>query len=315
MRRFNLNKHKSRETDYYLNCNKSEKRKHIMTLVDAHLKFIDSLRVSGKANATVIAYGKDIEQLVDFVSKKGKLQSEEVASEDINEFKEVLSKQRYTGKSISRKINSIKSFFRFLIAENDLTSNPAEVVTHPKFEQAPPRILSRIEYRALRDACRGDARIAAIVELLLQTGMRISELAALTLSDVDFDRNIIFIRAQDSRGSRKVPMNKSAKTSLSSYIQVRPRAREKTIFLTKTCRPFLVRNIRTAIDRYFRLAGIKGAKVNDLRHTFITEQLKAGTPLVYVSQLVGHKRITTTEKYLKLIEAPDTSANVQIEEL
>ncbi|MDH5533150.1 MAG: tyrosine-type recombinase/integrase [Candidatus Pacebacteria bacterium] len=286
-----------------------------MTLVDAHNKFIDSLRASGKANATVIAYGKDIEQLVDFVNKKGKLQSEEVASEDINEFKEVLSKQRYTGKSISRKINSIKSFFRFLIAEGELSSNPAEVVTHPKFEQAPPRILSRIEYRALRDACRGDARIAAIVELLLQTGMRISELAALALGDVDFDRNVIFIRAQDSRGSRKVPMNKSAKTSLSSYIQVRPRAREKTIFLTKTCRPFLVRNIRTAIDRYFRLAGIKGAKVNDLRHTFITEQLKAGTPLVYVSQLVGHKRITTTEKYLKLIEAPETDANVQIEEL
>lgn len=286
-----------------------------MTLADAHIKFIDSLRNSGKANATVIAYGKDIEQLIDFVSKKGKLQSEEVASEDINEFKEVLSKQRYTGKSISRKINSIKSFFRFLISEGVLSANPAEVVTHPKFAQAPPRILSRIEYRALRDACRGDARIAAIVELLLQTGMRISELAALTLTDVDFDRNIIMIKAQDSRGSRKVPMNKSAKTALSSYLQVRPRAREKTIFLTKTCRPFLVRNIRTAIDRYFRLAGIKGAKVNDLRHTFITEQLKAGTPLVYVSQLVGHKRITTTEKYLKLIEVPETDANVQIEEL
>lgn len=286
-----------------------------MTLVDSHTRFIDSLRNAGKANATVIAYGKDIEQLVDFVSKKGKLQSEEVSSEDINEFKEVLSKQRYTGKSISRKINSIKAFFRFLIAEGDLKSNPAEVVSHPKFEQAPPRILSRIEYRALRDACRGDARIAAIVELLLQTGMRISELAALSLNDVDFDRNIIFIKAQDSRASRKVPMNKSAKTALSAYIQVRPRAREKTIFLTKTCRPFLVRNIRTAIDRYFRLAGIKGAKVNDLRHTFIVEQLKAGTPLVYVSQLVGHKRITTTEKYLKLIEAPETEANVQIEEL
>ncbi len=286
-----------------------------MTLVDAHTKFIDSLRNAGKANATVIAYGKDIEQLVDFVSKKGKLQSEEVSSEDINEFKEVLSKQRYTGKSISRKINSIKAFFRFLISEGDLSQNPAEVVAHPKFEQAPPRILSRIEYRALRDACRGDARIAAIVELLLQTGMRISELAALSLNDVDFDRNIIFIKAQASRGSRKVPMNKSAKAALSAYLQVRPRAREKTIFLTKTCRPFLVRNIRTAIDRYFRLAGIKDAKVNDLRHTFIVEQLKAGTPLVYVSQLVGHKRITTTEKYLKLIEAPETEANVQIEEL
>ena len=93
-------------------------------------------------------------------------------------------------------------------------------------------------------------------------------------------------------------------------------AREKTVFLTKTCRPFLVRNIRTALDRYFRLAGIKGAKVNDLRHTFIVEQLRAGTPLVYVSQLVGHKRITTTEKYLALVEDTDEMApTVQIEEL
>lgn len=286
-----------------------------MTLIDAHAKFIENLRSSGKAGATVVAYGKDIEQLVDFVSKLGKLQVEEISSDDINEFKEVLSKQRYTGKSISRKINSIKAFFRFLIAGDVLKQNPAEVVAHPKFDQAPPRILSRIEYRALRDACRGDARVAAIVEVLLQTGMRISELANLGLTDVDFDRNIIFIKAQDSRTARKVPMNKSAKTALSSYIQVRPRAREKGIFLTKTCRPFLVRNIRTAIDRYFRLAGIKGAKVNDLRHTFIVEQLKAGTPLVYVSQLVGHKRITTTEKYLKMIDAPESEANVQIEEL
>jgi len=286
-----------------------------MILTDAHSKFVEGLRNSGKASATVVAYGKDIEQLIDLVAKKGKLQVEEVSFEDINEFKEILAKQRYTGKSISRKINSIKAFFRFLISSDVIKENPAEVVVHPKFDQIPPRILSRIEYRALRDACRADSRVAAIVEILLQTGMRISELASLTLADVDFERNVIFIKAQDSRPARKVPMNKSAKTSLSAYIQVRPRAREKGIFLTKTCRPFLVRNIRTAIDRYFRMAGIKGAKVNDLRHTFIVEQLKAGTPLVYVSQLVGHKRITTTEKYLKLIDAPDSEANVQIEEL
>jgi integrase/recombinase XerD len=157
--------------------------------------------------------------------------------------------------------------------------------------------------------------MSAIVELLLQTGMRISELASLQMSDVDFDRNVIIVRAQNSRGSRKVPLNLAAKNSILEYLKIRPRAREKTLFLTKTMRPFLVRNIRTAIDRYFRLAGIKDARVNDLRHTFIVEQLRAGTPLVYVSQLVGHKRITTTEKYLKLIDAPEMSPTIQIEEL
>lgn len=286
---------------------------HLLT--DTHSQFTTFLGSEGKAQATVIAYGKDIEQLIDFVSKKGIANAEDVTPEHIDEFKELLKKQRYTGKSISRKINSIKAYFRYLVGQNIVAENPGDTVIHPKYDQLPPRVLSRIEYRALRDACRGDMRMSAIVELLLQTGMRISELAALQQTEVDFDRNIIYIKAQNSRGARRVPMNKAARTAMMQYIQVRPRAREKTLFLTKTCRPFLVRNIRTAIDRYFRLAGIKDAKVNDLRHTFIVEQLRAGTPLVYVSQLVGHKRITTTEKYLKLVEAPDTAPQVQIEEL
>lgn len=284
-------------------------------LPEAQQQFTDSLQNEGKAHATVIAYSKDIEQLADFLKQKNVSLTTEVSTEHIDEFKELLKKQRYTGKSISRKINSIKAFFRFLIARGELTENPAEIVIHPKYDQAPPRVLSKIEYRALRDACRGDVRMSAIVELLLQTGMRISELAALQVNEVDLERNTIYIHPQNSRSARRVPLNTAAKTALMDYLKIRPRAREKTLFLTKTCRPFLVRNIRTAIDRYFRLAGIKDAKVNDLRHTFIVEQLKAGTPLVYISQLVGHKRITTTEKYLKLIEAPDMNPSVQIEEL
>ncbi len=285
------------------------------TLLELRTKFTQHLESAGRAHATVIAYSKDVEQIIQFLSEKGKHSLEEISSEDIEEFKELLRKQRYIGKSISRKINSVKSFFRFLISEGLITENPAEIVVHPKYDQSPPRVLSKLEYRALRDACRADVRIHAIVEVLLQTGMRISELAALQTQELDLERNVIQIKAQNSRDERKVPLNTAAKNSLNDYLKVRPRAREKTVFLTKTCRPFLVRNIRTAIDRYFRLAGIKDGKVNDLRHTFIIEQLKAGTPLVYVSQLVGHKRITTTEKYLKLIDAPDMNPSVRIEEL
>ena len=285
------------------------------TLLELHALYTENLQHSGRAHATVIAYSKDVEQIIQFLAGKEKHSLEDVTSELIEEFKELLKTQRYTGKSISRKINSIKSFFRYLIEQKLITENPADVIVHPKYDQLTPRILSKIEYRALRDACRSDIRIYAIVEALLQTGMRISELSALQLTDIDMDRNIIEIKAQNSRESRKVPLNTAARTALEEYLHVRPRSREKTLFLTKTCRPFLVRNIRTAIDRYFRLAGIKDGKVNDLRHTFIIEQLKAGTPLVYVSQLVGHKRITTTEKYLKLIEVPDMNPTVEIEEL
>lgn len=284
-------------------------------LADAHAQYQDYLLSEGKAEATITAYTKDVEQLVNFVGKQGKTQIDEVSTDDIQEFKDLLKKQRYTGKSISRKINSIKSFFRFMVSQGEVDGNPALDIQHPKYETVPPRVLSKIEYRALRDAARGDERMYAIIEILLQTGMRISELANLKLEDVDLERNILDIQAQKTRGARKLPLNAAAKEALLNYLEVRPRAREKTVFLTKTCRPFLVRNIRTAIDRYFRLAGIKNSKVNDLRHTFITEQLKAGTPLVYVSQLVGHKRITTTEKYLKLIDKSMVNPNVKIEEL
>lgn len=284
-------------------------------LTEAQEIFVKHLTDSNKAHATVIAYGKDIEQFNDFLATLGKIHLSEVTPENIDDFKQLLDKQRYTGKSISRKINSIKAFFRFAVAQAMIEKNPAEMVVHPKFDQSPPRVFSQIEYRSLRDSCRGDVRMGAVVELLLQTGMRISELAALQLTDVDYERNVITIQQQNSRAVRKVPLNAPAKKALLDYLEMRPRAREKTIFLTKTCRPFLVRNIRTALDRYFRIAGIKDAKVNDLRHTFIIEQLKAGTPLVYVSQLVGHKRITTTERYLKMIDAPTIEPNVKIEEL
>lgn len=279
-------------------------------------RFVESLQRTGRAAATIVAYAKDIEQLLEYVEREhGRTEIKDVTADDIDAFKELLRVQRYTGKSISRKINSIKSFFRFLIGEDEISSNPADVVLHPRYEQAPPRVLSKVEYRALRDACRPDARISAIVELLLQTGMRISELASLKLEDVDLERGYLVVQAQNGQEARKVPMNEAAKAAIREYMKTRPRTKETTLFLTKTCRPFLVRNIRTAIDRYFRLAGIPNGKVNDLRHTFIVEQLKAGTPLVYVSQLVGHKRITTTEKYLKLIESPDLTPMVKIEEL
>ena len=120
----------------------------------AQNEFQKSLEASGRATATILAYTKDIEQLLDFVSKTGKTTPEQVGTEDINAFKNHLSEKNYTAKSISRKINSIKSFFRYLQSQKKIESNPATSVTHPKYQLKPPRILTKIEYRALRDACR-----------------------------------------------------------------------------------------------------------------------------------------------------------------
>ena len=263
--------------------------------------FKENLSKQGRASATILAYSKDIEQLTSFVGKSGKESLKDITKADIDAFKEDLSQKNYTTKSISRKINSIKSFFSYIQVNGVIVDNPATEVTHPKYDIKPPRLLNKLEYRALRDVCKDDVRMAAIVELLLQTGMRISELANLKIKDIDFQTNQMVIRAFESHPERTIPFNQPVKEALEKYLAVRPKSSNDSVFITKTGNTFLIRNIRSNLDRYFHIAGIPNAKVNDLRHTFIAQQLTSGSPLVYISKLVGHKRLSTTEKYLEFI--------------
>ncbi len=289
----------------------------MINLRDAHQQFVGHLKGKSRASATILAYGKDIDQLVTSLQKNGKENAEDVATEDLNTFMASLAKEGYTPKSISRKTNSTKTFFKFLKSIGVLETDPATALEHPKFENKPPRILSQIEYRALRDAARGDLRIFAIIELLLQTGVRIGELAKLSVEDLTLDGESPSMHVPPAEGSneRTIPLNKPAVDAVQRYLEVRPKTPNKALFVTKTGRPLLVRNIRTAIDRYFKMGGIKEAKVNDLRHTWVAHHLSSGTSLTLISKLAGHKRVSTTERYLQFVQGRSTEAKVKLEEL
>lgn len=278
-------------------------------------QFIKHLQKSGRATATILAYSKDLDQMIEFLAAKEVTTLEAISTEYLQEFKEHLIGQNYTLKSVSRKLNSIKSFFKYLLEQGMIKNNPSAQVSHPKYEVQPPRILSPLEYRALRDACRDDIRIYAIVELLLQTGLRIGELANIQLQDIALEKSHLKIRAYESHGARKVPLNKTAKAAIESYVKERPKTKNTTLFITKTGNPFLIRNIRTSINRFFKIGGIENAKVNDLRHTFIVEQLKRGVPIIDLSKIAGHKRLSTTEKYLEFMNGSKTSKKIKIAEL
>jgi len=264
---------------------------------DAHTAFTNFLREKKHSSATILAYGKDIDQLAKFLEEMQKNNVHEVNKDDIQAFLTKMSTNGYTPKSVSRKLNSTRTFYRFLKVNEYITDDPSLLVSHPRYELAPPRILKQTEYRALRDAARNDPRMSAVIELLLQTGIRIGELAELRLSDMKEDG--LNIRPFEKHEERVVPLNKSAHDALNRYLQMRPDVKNDHIFITKSGKPFLVRNIRTAIERYFRLAGIEGAKVNDLRHTFVVHHLKHGASLVLLSKVLGHKRLSTTERYLE----------------
>ena len=267
---------------------------------DAHKEFLDFLKSKKHSSATVLAYGKDIDQLTSFLEELEKENIHDVSKDDIQAFLGKLSEKGYTPKSLSRKLNSTRTFYRFLKVNEYITDDPSLLVSHPQYELAAPRILKPTEYRALRDAARNDSRMYAIIEVLLQTGIRIGELADLRLGDVTEDT--LKIRPHEKHEERVVPINKSGKEALNRYLQIRPKIENDHIFVTKSGKPFLVRNIRTAIERYFRIAGIENAKVNDLRHTFVAHHLKHGVSLVLLSKILGHKRLSTTERYLEYVK-------------
>ncbi|MBX4205749.1 tyrosine-type recombinase/integrase [Candidatus Microgenomates bacterium] len=275
--------------------------------------FISDLQNKGRSPSTILAYRADLEQLIEFLTKRNKAVPNDVRHEDIESFRDSLLAQKYTPKSASRKLNAVKTFFRWLISERLADFDPSKDVTHPQIESTAPKFLTPMEFRALRDTVKYDPRIAAIVELILQTGMRISEVASLKNANVQ--NGEITVEKYATQPERKVPYNQAAKDSLEKYLTGRPKTDSPYVFVSKNGKPLAVRNIRAAVDRYMQKAEIPQYSVNDLRTTFIVENLKRGVDLVTVCQAVGHKRLSTTERYLELAQITDPGKKQKLEEL
>ena len=276
-------------------------------------KFVHMLKSQHRSSSTTVAYSGDLIQLKGYLEDRRITQATSVQTQHLEDFVAHLSTKGYTPKSVSRKINSLKTFFKFLHQSGLHSQNPSTPLTHPKFENPSPRILAPDEFKSLRDACRLDIRVCAIVELLLQTGMRISELANLNLDDIR--KTELYIRPLENNAARTIPLNKTAATTIQNYLAIRPQTENTHLFVTKTGRPLLIRNIRTSIDRYFKKAGLKDVKVNDLRHTFIAYQLKNGVHPEVIHKHVGHRRISSTEKYLDFVKITATATSSKLLEL
>ena len=145
-----------------------------------------------------------------------------------------------------------------------------------------------------------------MIEVLLQTGITISELAEIKLEDVTLEEEsgTLFVPKKNNKDARTVPMNKAVVEAIKKYMsEDRPKLEgTKHLFITKTGKSLLIRNIRSTINRYFKLAGVEKAKVNDLRHTFVAHHLSNGVSIIHISKIAGHKRISTTERYLQYID-------------
>lgn len=264
-------------------------------------RFIKHLEAQEKSSFTIVAYKKDLEQFVGYLTTQEISDIKEVKTVHINGFINKLITDGYTKKSASRKLNSIRTFFRYLKNDGIIEQNPSLDVSHPKYIQSAPRIFSKLEYRALRDFAKEEPRTYALVDILLQTGMKIGELAALKTEDIK--DSTIHITQFGKTPGRDVPLNKAVKKSIDDYLK--NRSVQKTdghLFITRTGNPLLIRNIRQIISRCFREVGIEKATVNDFRNTFIAHQLKNGASVEYIARLVGHRRLSSTERFLNVVK-------------
>jgi len=271
----------------------------------AHKTFVKHLEDEGKTESTLIAYSKDIEQLMEHLAREGVDLVNEIELNHLEDFMKKLANQEYTPKSISRKTNATKTFFKFLHGLGHIKDNVADLLKHPKVVIKEPRILSKLEYRALRDAAKDDPRSYAMIEVLLQTGITISELSEIKLDDLKLEDSSgsLFVPTKNNKGARTIPLNRAVVQAIKNYVEgSRQDIDSEFLFITKTGKPILVRNIRSTINRYFKKAGVENAKVNDLRHTFVAHHLTRGVSILHVSKVAGHKRISTTERYLQYIE-------------
>jgi len=268
---------------------------------------------------TVRCYARDILQFVKFLEEHGySVETTEWGEVDyllIRRFLGKLSEEGYSRRSIARKLSSLKAFFRFLLRQKIVESNPASSVASPKLEQRLPDVLEKEEVEQLLAAPDGKTlqgiRDQAILEMLYATGIRVGELAKVQIGDVDFVNGEVRVLGKGGK-ERIALLGDFALRALKRYMrEVRPllvcaapfpsRQTTEALFLNRFGGPLTDRSLHRLIVKYAHKAGL-GRKVtpHTLRHTFATHMLEAGADLRVVQELMGHVSLVSTQTYTRV---------------
>jgi len=228
---------------------------------------------------------------------------EEVTSKKLLSYIDSLLDRRLKPKTVNSHLDSIRGFYNYLIDEEEVEiKNPVKKGYILRLPRPLPRFLHDKEVEKLF-AVIDRPRDKAIFMLMLRCGLRVEEVANMTLPAVDLLRSQIFINYGKGGKDRVVYLSRDARNALVEYLDARGTSRYKKIFLvekgTFKGKPISVRGIQKRIEFYVRKAGIK-ASCHHLRHTMATQLLNADADLVTIQDLLGHNRIKTTQRYAKV---------------
>jgi integrase/recombinase XerD len=269
---------------------------------DSNLRsFLNYLLVDkGLSNNTAKAYEADISSFFQWLDNED-LKYKNLQEDHINQYISFLFQRKMRSSSVNRKISSIKSFYIFLVKRNFLKNSPLNDLVTPKQEKYLPESMSEAEVDKLLNSPdvsnKIENRDKAMIEMLYATGMRISELVNLKITDVDMKRCVVKVFGKGSK-ERLVPFGETALDSLKSYLNDREQSSSKEIFLSNRGKKMTRVAFWQRVKIYLIRENLKNSiSPHTLRHAFATHLLNRGADLRSVQLLLGHSDLSTTQIY------------------
>jgi len=283
--------------------------------------FLAYLQVErGVSRETLRGYRSDLAQFLAFLAETGFATAEGDETDFscidpvlIRAFMALLQGKGMAKSSIARKLACLRTFFRYLVREGKLRGNPAKLVKSPKLPKRLPSYLDVDEAFQLLEAADGqdpfDLRDRALLELLYASGIRVGELTALNLQDLDLESGLLRVRGKGGR-ERIVPVGRKALKALRAYLAQRGALAARSLpapcsqplapalFLNGRGGRLSARSVGTIVLKYLGKSGL-GPKItpHGLRHSYATHLLGAGADLRAIQELLGHRRLSTTQRY------------------
>ena len=269
---------------------------------DSNLRsFLNYLLVDkGLSNNTAKAYEADISSFFQWLDNED-LKYKNLQEDHINQYISFLFQRKMRSSSVNRKISSIKSFYIFLVKRNFVKNSPLNNLVTPKQEKYLPESMSEAEVDKLLNSPdvsnKIENRDKAMIEMLYATGMRISELVNLKMTDVDMKRCVVKVFGKGSK-ERLVPFGETALDSLRSYLNEREQSSSKEIFLSNRGKKMTRVAFWQRVKIYLIRENLKNSiSPHTLRHAFATHLLNRGADLRSVQLLLGHSDLSTTQIY------------------
>lgn len=267
-------------------------------------KFLNYITIEKNySQHTTINYQRDLRDFNEFLESRNCRDIKNIDYFLLRKFLVVLSERKLGKRTLSRKISTLKSFFKFILREGIIKNNPAASLIYPRLDKPLPKFLTEKEVGQVLNLPKGEdvlgLRDKAILEFLYSTGARVSEMTALKINEVDLIGGIVKVKGK-GRKERLLPMGEPAIISIKQYLDARS-DNTQALFVNRRKGSLSDRGVRLIISQYIKKAALNlHVSPHTFRHSFATHLLDRGADLRSVQELLGHSTIATTQIYTHL---------------